>query len=330
MLHTHWAAVSAEVAERTAKVKVEDKQPAVKAEIAVKAKKVPGLTGKQIFLRNSKTWKARALLDVSRPKLGSWLISASTGDRWGMGCRVCKAAPGRSSSWKEVTVANPKLVRWSKIVRHSQSKLHRAAVETYLLTASPSTSLPVSSPAAVLTPTQKLMAPEVSQFATVLEGKLKGQSHNAASGFGHGRLKTTWMAWCLGEAVKQQQQVTLGKCSVIALRQDASNGRLLVRCTAIDGQLNRRPGLFGVAQNFGTKSQDTYKATMTVLRNFCHRHLAPPGRPQRAAESMSSSTRRSSRASSRLTRTRPRMSRELAGCFKDGRLSVLSTRCCPI
>ena len=75
MLRTRWAAVSAEVAERAAKVKVEDKQPAAKAEIhhsAVKAKRDPRLTGKQLFLRNSKTWKARTLLDVNRPELGIW------------------------------------------------------------------------------------------------------------------------------------------------------------------------------------------------------------------------------------------------------------------
>ena len=91
-----------------------------------------------------------------------------------------------------------------------------------------------------------------------------------------GRSKAAVLTWCLAESVKNIEKHFLKRALCVAIHQDARNGILLVRFSAVDSQLNRLEGVFGLAKDFGTKSKEVYTATLQILRDFCTEHLAPP------------------------------------------------------
>jgi hypothetical protein len=211
-------------------------------------------------------------IDKQQPSLGSWLAAGgTTGARW-MGCLVCKAA-ALEGGWGTMTATCETAAQWSHIQRHATSASHKAAVQSFLLQHLPG--LP-QQPSMSITPVETLLAPAVENFQKVLLAKQRGQSCLAASAeVGQGRTRTAMMTWCLAEAAKDAEKSTLSSCIVIGLHQDGSAGRLLVRYTAVDGRLERHTGLLGLAQDFGTKSNDTYKATMSIIRAFCTSRTSP-------------------------------------------------------
>lgn len=77
------------------------------------------------------------------------------------------------------------------------------------------------------------------------------------------------MGWCLHEAAKRSEQRQLLRAQCIAIHQDAREGTLLVRYTAVDSCLVRTEGILGLAKDFGTKARDIYHATLHIIKDFC-------------------------------------------------------------
>jgi hypothetical protein len=118
-------------------------------------------------------------------------------------------------------------------------------------------------------------APPTEDFKKALDHKKDGHSYTSMSDVA-GRLKAAKLTWCLAESLKNCEKACFRQALCIAIHQDARNGILLVRFTAVDCHLNRLEGVFGIAKDFCTKSKDVFCANMQILRDFCTDHLAPP------------------------------------------------------
>ena len=71
----------------------------------------------------------------------------------------------------------------------------------------------------------------------------------------------------------------------IALHQDVRAPALLMRFGASSSTGQRHAGVFGIAKDFGTTSNDIRSATLKVLQEFCTPRLRPPGKTSPASSS---------------------------------------------
>ena len=72
----------------------------------------------------------------------------------------------------------------------------------------------------------------------------------------------------------------------IALHQDVRAPALLMRFGASSSTGQRHAGVFGIAKDFGTTSNDIRSATLKVLQDFCTPRLRPPGKTSPPASSI--------------------------------------------
>ena len=248
--------------------------------------------------------------------------SSASDSGWGLHCKVCEAAANSAArststsssstahcgdqrrpwSWTYPGGIHGGGVKWCNLERHSKATFHLAAVADFIAvqaqrrqsqpdtgTASPSQSSSTPLIATTLSAVQAASAPSVDEFERVLVGKSNGQSYRmVASQPGPdvsvvSRHRATRITWCLAEAAKQFEQHWLRTSRVVGLQQDASGGILIVKYMATNDRLERRSGILGLAKDYGTKANDTYKATMSVLKNFWTETLGVPwhsGRPR--------------------------------------------------
>lgn len=212
-------------------------------------------------------WLSQTLIDDTRPELGSWLAERDTLP-WGIGCRVCRSAVDklpvadrRRCKWIAFSVTGLS-VKWCNINRHGASSIHALAVRALHAADNQQSRDPRA-------------APPTEDFKKALDHKKDGHSYTSMSDVA-GRPKAAQLTWCLAESLKNCEKAFLRRALCIAIHQDARNGILLVRFTAVDCHLNRLEGVFRIAKDFGTKSKDVFCATMQILRDFCTDHLAPP------------------------------------------------------
>ena len=232
------------------------------------AKRPSPVAGRVLFRNMKVKWMSQTLIDAKKPELGSWLSESSKAP-WGIGCRVCSGAllklpvvERQRCKWTNFTISGLS-IKWCNISRHGLSRIHQLAL---MHSRDALSCRPSCDPHA---------APPVEDFKAALEHKKKGASFSAMSNVA-GRSKAAVLTWCLAESVKNIEKHLLKRALCVAIHQDARNGILLVRFSAVDSQLNRLEGVFGLAKDFGTKSKEVYTATLQILRDFCTEHLAPP------------------------------------------------------
>jgi len=193
----------------------------------------------------------------------SWLCLRDSGGDVFVGCWVCEAAATsstRPSPWANHTVTSHN-VKFGNVTRHAQSWQHRQAVQQ-VCGVTPSSS-------------QKL-APDHNEFLDVLKLRSQGASQRGSVTSARGREKVLRMTWCLGEAIREDERAFMKSADVIALHQDARSNALLVEYVAVNNKLERRRGVLGVIRDYGTSSDETCAALLTIIDDFCTPRLHPP------------------------------------------------------
>ena len=200
------------------------------------------------FARLSGKWNKRALLDPSRPHLGSWLAEGSECrlSGWGLGCTVCAAA-GCSTAWALFEVKRCNL---SNVAQHAQSSQHRAAVLRQLDSVA-------SAPWSSLPPPEPLRTPTAADFLKILQARTLGNSYKSSSVV-CSEEKALRMTWCLAEGLRDEDRSFLRESAVVALHQDArtADGLMLIRFQAVNAKLEARAGVLGVTRDHGTTAAE--------------------------------------------------------------------------
>jgi hypothetical protein len=214
-------------------------------------------------------WMERTLIDDRRPELGSWLEESTTAKDWGVGCRVCREAaaaggqlgPVRRTPWLCCGIKGACL-KWCNIARHQQTKTHTQVMADKYHGGNIGVALG---------------SPPREMWRQVLDRKRKGAADNACNDVA-GAEKVQRMAWCLAEALKEQEQTLLRKAVCVAIHQDAREGLLVVLYSSVDDRLRRSEGVLGMAKDYGTKSKEIHDATLHILKDFCTKRVTSDNR----------------------------------------------------
>ena len=208
-----------------------------------------------------------------------WLEISSGKKGFGVGCSICRTffhgKEGRklnraNQAWRQGLVTSYTSLQRRKLEKHQNSGEHERA-KNHGKIDDPQT------------------APSPGQFLDMLKHTRK--SPVGADGVPKlgGQKKCRKMIWCLAESHREMKR-SLFKERATGVRkvkfiqsttifQDARKGKLTLRFTTGNSQLERREGLFGVAdlaKDFSLDSIGLMKATMSILRAFCTRFFHPP------------------------------------------------------
>ena len=163
-------------------------------------------------------------------------------------------------------------LRLSNFKRHAQTAVHKEAVIGYLHHAADSE--------ATGGPSLLAAAPPVEDFATAWLDLRKGM-HAAKD-----RKRRTLERWCLFEAVRDRELSFLGKATCISIMLDERNGRLLIKYSATDCNLEVRVGCLAQIRDAGGTACGVAEAVHAAVARFCTRRALHPGlnagRPRRA------------------------------------------------
>ena len=95
---------------------------------------------------------------------------------------------------------------------------------------------------------------------------------------------------CLAEASKRCDQQFFKTVKSVALARDARKGRLVVRFTAVDSQLQVRSGMLGLAIGYGSRAEDIFTATNSIVSDFATKYKGM--RPAASIPGMATAIRR--------------------------------------
>ena len=227
------------------------------------------LGGRDYYVKMQSVWLKLTAINVRKPELGSWLEASTNGPAtlWGAGCRVCREACIRPSTWASFGVRG-KALQTSTIKRHTASRHHMEAIGKML-------GVDVGHRA----------SPHMDEFMKIMVDRRKGLSHGSTSEVG-GRHKACRMTWCLAEAARDIERDHIRQSTSVVLHQDARDQLFLVRLAAVSQDMKVMRGVLGIAKNFGTTSDDICKATVGILDAFCTPRLSPPRVPSALASSV--------------------------------------------
>ena len=192
----------------------------------------------------------------------SWLEARAPGQSpaWGMGCRICRLHYNPNSDdadggpWAQLGVGGASIQRYH-IMKHKKTIRHQRAQTAFLL-AIAGTDVGAVHQAAIA-------APPLDDFLMLL-CKLR-ESH------GHLDRKQATMAWCLFEALRDQEREFLRTASCMSLAQDSRAGRLLTRwvaCGGSDQELVVRSGVLQLHRGQAAGAVSLQLATRKGLRTF--------------------------------------------------------------
>ena len=172
---------------------------------------------------------------------------------WQFVCSTCSALRGSAAA-----VSFPLPLRSFNLLRHQRRAVHIAGVHRWL----------GLSPGAVGPPA----GPSLEAFAQVWDMLRRGTAvDKGLDGVGSAK-KLSKMRWCISEALRRLDRKALGNAKCISLSRDERDGRLSIRYSATDAELNTRRRWLGQARGFGTGAAAITEATATVIRR-----LATPG-----------------------------------------------------
>ena len=123
-------------------------------------------------------------------------------------------------------------------------------------------------------------APDVAAFLKVLTVAKRG---GTAQELPFADEKFKQMAWCLAEAAWEPHRLALAKAEVIGLFRDERKGHLLVRATAVGGDLKLHHLVLGIKTRFGTGAINVSHATRTIMQRAGSLQWARP-KPSQAAD----------------------------------------------
>ena len=219
-----------------------------------------------------KRWSKITNIDVAVPC--TWLETEAFDDpEWSVGCKICRWAydPNGLATggvWTRLAVADA-CVQKANLIRHGRSTAHRAACVRFLAAFTQSPSLSLFDPS----------APGVPQFLDVL------RSVRAGHVLEKGQLRA--MAWCLYEALKDEERKFLSNAMCATLAQDARAGCLLTRWVACGRDLSVRAGVLQLhrgkaagAVNLHTLTCKGITAIATCRRHGGGKTWAPRVRPR--------------------------------------------------
>ena len=122
-------------------------------------------------------------------------------------------------------------------------------------------------------------APPVEDFATAWLDLRKGMHATKDR-------KRRTLEWCLFEAVRDRELSFLGKATCISIMLDERNGRLLIKYSATDCNLEVRVGCLAQIRDAGGTACGVAEAVHAAVARFCTRRALHPGlnagRPRRA------------------------------------------------
>ena len=154
-------------------------------------------TARDKWERLRPAWSKRFLLDPVAPGRGTWLDS-----KWekglAVGCKCCRAADLRTpfGAYRVDTVAGLQAVNF---IKHASNSKHIAAVDAYLRGTSVAARI-------------SLNCPSEAEFTATAEDITTGGT------IGHSAKRR--MAWCLNEAIKEQDRDIISSAVASALFRD--------------------------------------------------------------------------------------------------------------
>ena len=183
---------------------------------------------------------------------------------WQFVCSTCSALRGSAAA-----VSFPLPLRSFNLLRHQRRAVHIAGVHRWL----------GLSPGAVGPPA----GPSLEAFAQVWDMLRRGTAvDKGLDGVGSAK-KLSKMRWCISEALRRLDRKALGNAKCISLSRDERDGRLSIRYSAADAELNRRRRWLGQARGFGTGAAAITEATATVIRLLATPGYGAPGHDRSAA-----------------------------------------------
>ena len=218
--------------------------------------------------RRALRWMSMTQIDkVTFPY--SWLEARAPGDpAWGAGCRLCRLAFNRDGdsddggSWAQLNVRGQSL-QICCLRTHQRSSRHDRARTMFLLALAGVDSTDVLE--------ASVAAPPLQNFILLLQ-KLRES---------HGRLtrKQHTMAWCLFEALREEERSFLATASCMTLAQDARANRLLTRwvaCGSSSHELVVRSGVLQLHRGDAAGAVALQLTTRKGLKNFATKRRVGP------------------------------------------------------
>ena len=218
----------------------------------------------------------------------SWLaLGVGAGSAWGLGCVVCAQSTeeattrgGRTYSagprgFAHFTLSSLGCMRLSNFKRHEKKTFHIAAVGAHL-------GVPTGEGARLI-PHQ---TPSAEAFREVWDAVCAGTKSMAKK---HGKTeKITKFVFCLAEGMRRIDRAFLAKSlRSLALMRDESDGRLVVRFCATNGDLKTRNGMLGLTKDAASGARGLHEATGVTLSRFCQRNHGAPYLKQEFVQSSS-------------------------------------------
>ncbi|CAK0864004.1 unnamed protein product, partial [Prorocentrum cordatum] len=199
------------------------------------------------FVVHADIWKTELPLGDAGP------LAATTWLQWrdyGAGCVACNAA-GLIGHMATFSVNTTAALQLCHLKRHQSSDAHNQAASAYN-----------ENSAELLAGAG---APSAEAFETLLRELPKGVSPTAGMhGVGQ-KHKISKMIWCLREAISDIDRDFLARSMCTTLFRDERHGRLALRFSAIDADLNVRHGRLGQRKHFGTGALAITNATRNVM-----------------------------------------------------------------
>ena len=209
------------------------------------------------YKANRAKWHAAACFSAE-PRV-TWLAHK----RSGCGCVACHEKYHGTAASTALADYRGQTLKWSNILRHKTTYLHRQAEATLARQTTPK-AYAAPTPAEFKQTWQDVRAGNAA--AKLLEGKRVNERKRRA------------MEWCLAEAVRDLHREFLADASTMSLSWDGRHGRLVSRFSAThENTLEVRQGTLGLERDYGSGNVAMARAMEVMVERFCTVRVCRPG-----------------------------------------------------
>ena len=225
---------------------------------------------KCLYARNRRSWFKHTALDAASGCTTTWICTkpVDTLDAdWGIGCKACAWAMNKSTNTVDArtipyAMLNVKggTLRLNNLRRHAASATHRQNTKDYIyMHCQGNSGTPLLQG-----------APSVEEFKTTwhdiktVSGGTKDRKHCS-------------MQWCLYEAWRELELGFMADAESVSIMLDERNGRLLIKYSASNKNLDVRVGCLALMRDAGATSVDVVNAVHNAVARFCTRGKRHPG-----------------------------------------------------
>ncbi len=217
--------------------------------------------GPCFLARRGLQWMAIANVDNTTFPY-SWLEACAPGhgSAWGLGCRICRLCYSPNGvnedggTWSRLGVTDS-MIQKSALLRHKRSARHKRAQASFVL------AIAGVEPSSVVQ--HAIAAPPLDRFMNILRQLKESDSKLGREGAS--------VAWCLFEALRDDERKFLSTASCMSLAQDSRAGRLLTRwvaCGGSDRELVVRSGVLQLHRGQAAGAMALQLATRKGLQSF--------------------------------------------------------------